>query len=284
MRVRPVASSVPVVSAATLALVLGAHAALKALFFWAPYQTHVALPVEAATGGLVTSVTLAGLVSGAVLVGLLMMGVAGLRARDVGLSGAAFWDALPILLWVWILAQAVQAVWGSASGTVALAQPPPDLSAALGQRVQAVFGSGLIEEVFYRGFLLVQVYGLFRRRAGRERALVGAVVATSVYFGLNHVPAGLSMGLPPAELALYAFHCALVGSLFAALFLRTGNLFLAAGAHALVNDPIPFFAPPLDPSLVMLVGVCVLVLAWPALARRFREVFTVGVVEGSPVG
>lgn len=282
MRARPLLASVPALSVSSLLLVLGTHAALKALFFWAPYQGAVALPVEVATGGLVTTVTLAGLISWAVLVGGGMGAACGLRPRHVGLTAEAFRDALPVLLGVWVLVQAVQATLGTASGGVALAPPVPDLMAAVGLRVQAVVGSGLLEEVIYRGFLLVQVYALLRRRVDRERALLWAVVLSSLYFGLNHVPAGLRAGLPPWEAAAFAFHSALVGSLFAALYLRTGNLFVAAGGHALVNDPVPFVASTVDPQLLMLIGVAVLLLAWPALARRFRGVFTVGVVEGSP--
>lgn len=282
MHVRPVLSSVPALSVSALVLVLGTHAALKALFFWAPYGAHVALPVEWATGGLVTAVTVAGVISWVVLVGLMMGAVSGLRPRHVGLTGRAFCEALPILLWVWILAQAVHATLGTASGDVALTPPVPDLTTAIGLRVQAVVGSGLLEEVVYRGFLMVQVFLLLRRRVDRERALLWAVVLSSLYFGLNHVPAGMRAGLPPWEVAVFAFHSALVGSLFAALYLRTGNLFLAAGGHALVNDPVPFVASPVDPQLVALIGVAVLLLAWPALAGRFKGVFTVGVVEGSP--
>lgn len=282
MRVRPILSWVPTLPLPVLGLVLGAHVALKGLVFWPPFQTGVALPVEARTGGAVTAVTVAGLLSWTVLVGLLMGGVAALRPRHVGLSAGAFWEALPILLWVWILVQAAHVAMGAASGTVSIVPTSLDLSASVGQRVEAVVGSGLLEEVFYRGFLLVQAYGLLRRRMGRERALALAVVASSVYFGLNHIRAGLRAGLSPAEVAAFAVHCALVGALFAALFLRTGNLFIAAGAHALINDPLPFVDPPVDPSLTMLVGVCVLALAWPALAQRFREVFAVGSVEGSP--
>ena len=282
MRARPAVTSAPTLPVAALALVLGAHAGLKALFFWTPYQASVAFPVEGATGGLVTAVTLAGVVSWVLLVGILMVGVCGLRPRHVGLTWGAFLDALPILLWAWILIQGVQATLGAATGDVSLALPQDSLSAALGQRVQAVVGSGLLEEVLYRGFLLAQVYGLLRRRLSRDSALVWAIGASSVYFGLNHIPAGLSAGLPPTEVALFAFHSALVGALFAALYLRTGNLFLAAGGHALINDPVPFVTSPVDPQLVALIGVAALLLAWPSLARRFKEVFTVGVVEGTP--
>lgn len=281
MRSRPILSAVPAVPIPALALVLIVHAGLKALFFWPAYQEQVALPVEFATGGLVTTVTLAGAVSWTVLVGAAMLGVGRLRPVHLGLTGAALREAVPVLVGLWTLAQIAQVVLGTAAGETAFAASPHGMAAATGQRLQAVFGSGLLEETIYRGFLLVQLYSLLRLRVDRDRAVMWAIIASSVYFGVNHLPAGLRSGLPLSEALLFAGHSALVGALFAVLYLRTGNLFVAAGAHALINDPVPLFAAPVDPSLVALVAVTGLMLAWPALARRYGH-FTVGTVEGAP--
>lgn len=283
MRPRPILSDVPTVSFAVLLLALGTHAALKALFFWRPYQLHVALPMEAATGGLVTTVTLAGLISWAVLVGLVVMGVGRLRTADLGLTRAALTEALPVLLGLWLLTQVAQVLLGSAGGGApTLGGTPGGWLAAVGTRLQAVVGSGLLEETLYRGFLLVQVYAFARRRVDRDRALTWALVASSVYFGLNHIPAGLRSGLPLAETLVFAGHSALVGGLFAVLFLRTGNLFVAAGAHALINDPVALVVTAVDPSLVVLVAASGLMLGWPTLARWAGRFVSVGTVEGRP--
>ncbi|MEM7787566.1 MAG: CPBP family intramembrane glutamic endopeptidase [Bacteroidota bacterium] len=280
MRPRPILSATPTVSLAVLALALGTHAALKALFFWRPYLQEVALPIETATGGLVTTVTLAGLISWAVLVGGVLLAWGGLRLADLGLTGRSLREALPILVGLWAIAQVAHALVGTASGGTTLAASMPSWSAAIGLRVQAVVGSGLLEETLYRGFLMVQVFALLRVRTGREQALAWAIVASSLYFGLNHIPAGLRAGLPLLEAVGFAGYSALVGGMFAVLYVRTGNLFVAAGAHALINDPVPLFSAPVDPSVVVLTVAAVMMLAWPVLAERYR--FTVGTVEGAP--
>lgn len=280
MRARPILSTVPTVPVSTLALALAAHAGLKTLFFWRPYQAQIALPVELATGGLITTVTLAGILSWLVLVGAVMLGTGRLRPAHLGLTWTTLREAIPVLGGLWLLAQIVQVLLGTASGGAAFAPSAPGLAAALGQRLQAVVGSGLLEETIYRGFLLVQLYGLLRLRVDRDRAVAWAIVLSSAYFGINHLPAGLRSGLPLPEALVFVGHSALVGALFAVLYLRTGNLFVAAGAHALINDPVPLFAAPVDPSLVVLVAVAALMLAWPTLARRYR--FTVGTIEGEP--
>ena len=285
MTPRTVSPASSAVAPVVLVGVLGAHAALKALFFWGPYQAHVAFPIERMTGGLVTAVTLAGLISWGILVGGGMLWAGRLRLDDLGLSVERIRDAWPILLGLWVVVQTGHAALGTAAGELVLAAnaAPQTVLQAVGLRIQAVVGSGLLEEVLYRGFLLVQLFAWCRVRGDRDTALAWAVVLSSVYFGLNHIPAYLRAGLAPVELGIFVGQAMLVGALFGMLFLRTGNLFLAAGAHALINDPIPLFATVIDPALLVLVAVSGLVLAWPVLSRRVGRVFTVGMVEGSPV-
>jgi len=286
MTPRRISSASSAVAPVVLVGVLGAHAALKALFFWAPYQAQVAYPIERMTGGLITAVTLAGLLSWAVLVGGGMLLAGRLRLDDIGLAKDRLRDAWPVLLGLWLVVQIGHAALGTAAGDLMLAasSAPQTVTQAMGLRIQAVVGSGLLEEVLYRGFLLVQLFAWLRGRMDRDTALTWAVVVSSVYFGLNHIPAYLRAGLAPIELGVFVGQAMMVGALFGMLFLRTGNLFVVAGAHALINDPIPLFATVIDPALLVLVAVAGLVLAWPLLSRRVGRVFTIGMIEGSPVG
>lgn len=285
MTPRTVPSASSAVAPVVLVGVLGLHAALKALIFWGPYQAHIAFPVERMTGGLITTVTLAGLLSWSLLVGGGMLGAGRLRLEDLGLSLDRLRDAWPVLLGLWVVVQVSHAALGTAAGELVLAasSTPLTVAQAMGLRIQAVVGSGLLEEVLYRGFLLVQLFSWLRGRMDRDTALTWAVVASSVYFGINHIPAYVRAGLAPVELGIFVGQAMMVGALFGMLFLRTGNLFVVAGAHALINDPIPLFATAIDPALLVLVAVSALVLAWPLLSRRVGRVFTVGTIEGSPI-
>lgn len=285
MTPRTVSSAHSTVAPGILVGVLMAHAALKALFFWGPYLAHVAYPIERITGGLVTAVTLAGLLSWTVLVGGGMLALGRLRLADLGLTTDRLRDAWPVLLGLWVVVQIGHGALGTATGELALAagSAPQTVAQAAGLRIQAVVGSGLLEEVLYRAFLLMQGFAWLRGRMDRDTALTWAIVASSVYFGLNHIPAYLRAGLSPMEVGIFVGQAMMVGALFGMLFLRTGNLFVVAGAHALINDPIPLFATVVDPALVVLVAVSGLVLAWPLLSRRVGRVFTIGTVEGSPV-
>lgn len=264
-----------------LGLFLVAHAALKGLFFSGWWMVSVAMPVEAATLGVVTPVLLAGLVSWVVLVGLVICALGRVTPAETGLEAARLRDGAAVMAGLWVLTQAACAAAGAASGELSAGGPTfGGPLAALGTRLQAVFGSGLIEEVIYRGFLQTQLFLLARRHLSRDGALAVAIAAASLYFGLNHVPAGLRMGLDGPAVAGYALQCALVGALFGALYVRTGNLFVAAAAHALLNDPVALLASPVDPALFVMVAACGLLLAWPWLCRRVGGVFSYGTLEG----
>ena len=281
MRSLPISPGAAATPAWILPLAVAAHLALKGVYFSVPFQVGVAFPIEWTTRWALTGTTLAGAISWVVLVTVVMGALGRIRPSDLGLSVRGLRDAALILFAVWAVVQILNTAVSAIAPPAAPAAPLA-ATVAVGRALQATLGSGLIEEVFYRGFLMTQVYALLRGRIGRERALVAAVASTSVYFGLSHIPAGLAMGLSAPEVAGYVLHCALVGSLFAGLYLRTGNLYVAVGAHALLNEPAPLVGSPVDTALVTLVVLCLVVLAWPLLARRFSGPLTVGHLDGLP--
>lgn len=276
----------PAPLAAVAAFVLG-HLALKAWFFSLHYYTAVARPIEHATGGLISPVSLAAAIEMAVLVGGIAFLMGGLRWRDVGLGSGGLVNACLVLMLLWgavhliIAAHSLSACCSLDLGPVVVTSTP----VAAGRLLDAFWGSGFIEEVMYRGFLMPQVYLLARRFGiSASKALVIALVGTQVYFGLNHIPAATRMPMSVGGAAIYVAHAAMVGGIFAALYLRTGNLYVAIGAHALINNPGAVYVAGIDPSLLMLIGVCVLLLAWPALHRIYGDVFTLAGVDQPSTG
>lgn len=262
---------------AALVLFVVLHLGLKAVFFSLPYYTQVARPVEVLTGGLISPIVLAGLIELVVLVAVVMLWFGGLRPRDLGIRGQHLLNAALVALLVWGGVQSLLSGLGAsgyfdAALNPALALGPGRFGAKI---LEATLGSAFIEEVMYRGFLVPQLYLLARTwTSSRTIRATVAIGLPQLYFGLNHLPAAFRMHLPTAEAAIYIFHVVLVGLLFTALYLRTGNLFVAVVAHAMVNDPAPLFVAGPDPAIIALVGVCVLLLAWPTLHRWCDEVFT----------
>ncbi len=269
----------------SVALFVVLHLGLKAVFFSVPFYVYVARPVEVATAGIVSPVVLAGLIEVVLLVGVVMLWIGKLRLCDLGLTWGHVPNAVIVTILIWGGVQAVL------SGLAVSAQFEPALNPELalgperfsGKLLEATFGSAFIEEVMYRGFLVPQLYLLARAwTPNRTHRAVIALGLPQFYFGLNHIPAALRMGLSSGDVAAYIFLVILVGFLFTALYLRTGNLFVAIAAHALVNNPMPVVVAGPDPSLLALVGICFLLLAWPMFHRRFDEVFTLADTRRPP--
>ncbi len=286
VQLRPLFESPKAVRPAVLLLCLATHALLKVLFFSTFFQVHLAGNVFAKSQGLISPVLLAAGVEWILLVLVVMVLIGNLGLEDIGLNRD---HVIPALIVVGVLWMSVQlgaaALVGITDGQLALSATHSWLLPleAAGERLQAVFGSGLIEEVIYRGFLLSQVYFLFLRKSDSPQiALVAAITFSALYFGVNHIPAGLRMGLSPMDLFGYIGHVTLVGVLFATLFVRTGNLLIAAGAHALLNDPMALIHVPVDPALITLIAVSVLLLGWPMMSRHLGPRFAMATLQGQP--
>ncbi len=86
----------------------------------------------------------------------------------------------------------------------------------------AVIGAPIVEELFFRGLLLLSL----QRRFGTARAVAGS----SVLFGLAH-----PNDLPVEGMVLVMASLAVLAVLFALLVVRTGRLGPAIAAHAAFN-------------------------------------------------
>jgi uncharacterized protein len=244
---------------------------------WLPLS-RAALWMFVETRGLVPFTLAAGIARGAILIGGILVLWGGLRPRDLGLCRSRLANAGVVLALLWALTQLTTAAL-IRPDTTALAVPllaQQQVTVIAGRLADVLVATALVEEVVYRGVLVPQIYLMsaawWPDRPGRRAAV--AVIVPQVLFALNHIPGALSAGTGFGPLALFIVHALLVGILFAAIYLRTGNLYLAVGVHALINEPAALFASAIDPSLVVLVLSVLMLLTWPTLARLFADVFT----------
>ncbi|MDR1617057.1 MAG: CPBP family intramembrane metalloprotease [Syntrophomonadaceae bacterium] len=92
-------------------------------------------------------------------------------------------------------------------------------------------GTGLFEEVLYRGLVLKI---LLKKTGGSKRGIILACVISSAIFGLLHIVnilAGDTV-LPTVTLIISA---TATGLFFAAVFMRTGKLWISIFLHGLLN-------------------------------------------------
>lgn len=198
------------------------------------------------------------------------------RPRDLGLSSDLVKAAVFTVL-LWTLTQAALMVWqliflGGLRWNGAWSEAGPTV--VVGQLTSQVLGNALYEEIVFRGFVFVQLY-LFLTRRDVRSPLVKAVLASQLFFALLHIPlqlvrydvgwSGLVFWLPATGAA---------GVIFAAVYARTQNLFIAVGLHALFNAPTQLFLPPtadsqMPATLVTLLGLGLVFL--PGSRRLWRR-------------
>jgi membrane protease YdiL (CAAX protease family) len=240
---------------------------------WAIYASSWLNPIETATGGLVSQTLVANLVLLAVVL-VIICGLGKLRPADVGLRWSRLGAGIAVTAATWLLMQLAGLGAALVTGTVALAPTWEQfgLLAVLGALLGQVCGNALVEEVSWRGFALPQAYWRLARgawwRAHASWTLVGALAISQLGFALIHLPSRLVSGMTGLDLLFGLLLPGMVGVVFALVYLRTGNLFLVVGLHALYNAPTLLFANSGAPSMVMLLVVTLALLVWPRLAMR----------------
>lgn len=249
-------------------LVVAAVGAFQYDLFTALYQV---------TGGLINDTLTANIHLLAIVVVGIMFIWGKLRLRDVGLRAEKFGAGLLMTLVLWLFAQfsitAWQALFGGPVGRGGPLDPNPNwergATVVLGLLIAQLLGNALYEEIAFRGFLLPQLYlKMARWRSRPVLRLAGAVLLSVVMFALIHIPIRIWSGVPLAQLPGSLLWVAVLGILFAVIYLRTGNLFFTVGAHALFNTPTMLLVG--DSSYAILACALVITAIWPYAARLGR--------------
>ena len=259
----------PTVHGGVILLFLAAYVGLSFLINLVVFRSPWLDPVTRSTRGWIQPT----LVVNAGLIMLLIAGVLGLGGRlsPRKIVGTAR-QALRAIGWtaaLWGLTQLVGVVALAIQGGLTLdpSWNAYGVSWVLGGLLAQLAGNALFEEIAYRGFLLPQTHR--RLSAIRRPALriFVAVLISQAVFALIHIPNRIYTGLPLAAYPMDLVRLLGLGALFAVIYLRTGNLLLAVGIHALLNRPTPLvgFA---SSSTVLLVLIAVLLVVWPWMSRN----------------
>ncbi|HVU10895.1 MAG TPA: CPBP family intramembrane glutamic endopeptidase, partial [Phototrophicaceae bacterium] len=112
----------------------------------------------------------------------------------------------------------------------------------IGMILTQILGNALFEEIAYRGFMFPQVY--LRLSSLRDRPwgrLIVALLISQGLFALSHIPNRIYLGMSPSDIAADLVVLLLLGALFTLIYVRTDNLFIVVGVHALGNTPTVLF-------------------------------------------
>jgi hypothetical protein len=225
-----------------------------------------------ASGGVITY-TLANTWAGLLIcVGGIALGYGGLEPSDIGFHPRRLPLAAIIVVGCWLLYSLAQLIAGLAVGNLAFHSTwnDPGILATIGEAVGFFLGNAPFEEFAFRGFLLVQFYLLLDGEWWQSNELARtatAVGGSSLIFTLLHLPAFAFGGIGVEMLGAIFVYAVLL----CLVYLRTQNIFLAIGFHALANFSIPVFAVaetlalPIDLSIVWAIPAALIVIAWPNL-------------------
>ncbi|HUG39900.1 MAG TPA: type II CAAX endopeptidase family protein [Longimicrobiales bacterium] len=202
-----------------------------------------------------------------------------LRPRDIGLEARKLGRGVVVVAALWLATQLGLAL-------LALLADEPLRPARLWLRPSAPAGPlgflaamlvvmTAVEEATFRGFVLPQ---LWLRLPGSARVRTwGAVLGSAVLFALVHIPSRRFLyGLDTAGLAASLAALVAFGIFMAVIYLRTANLWVAGGVHALMNAPTPLLDAPVPPLLVLVPLVLGLVVLWPRLPGGGRRPLLAG--------
>lgn len=230
-------------------------------------------PVRDLTNGIIQTTFLFSIARFALVAGGVAMLLGGLRFRDIGLQ----WRKLPagalVVFGLWIVMQVIGAILSLiASGTIAISPiwTPDNLAPIAGEIIAQFLGNAFAEEVIFRGFLLAQIYVLLKPIiVGHRRLMAASLLISQLIFSLSHIPQRLVHNYSAPELLFSLLILWVFGIILAALYVRTGNLFLVIGVHALVNAPVTVVAWPSQglASLMPFLLTLVLLALWGPLRR-----------------
>jgi uncharacterized protein len=232
-------------------------------------RVEVLIPIAEATRWLVHPDLIAGGVLLLAVVGGIVIWHGGLRARDVGLVRSHLPLALVITAASCLITQIVLVIAALlVPGTLTLHQQwtDPGTVVTLGFLTAMLLGMALYEEVAIRGVLFPQLY-LQLGGTGHARLWAAAVLSAAI-FALLHIPTRVMIGRAAgAALLPHLAVLTLAGLIGVVLYVRTENLLVVTGVHALVNAPTQQVAAPISPFVVTAVLSGKLWIAWPGLAR-----------------
>lgn len=220
------------------------------------YLLHIQLfePLSRSTGGLLHPTLIVNLFN-LTFFGFLIFYAGRLDFESVFLNRIKILQAIVLVVLSWLFVQLISI--GLTYSTIGTLNWIELNSEATGRFLGQLFGNAAFEELIFRALLLVQLFILLKRKLSYRSAVVLATIASQLFFALIHIPNRLIVQ-EVEYLAAELFKLFCIGVLLAWVFIRTENLPLLIGLHALINLPMNVVLP-VFPTEVLMLGATLLV-------------------------
>lgn len=160
------------------------------------------------------------------------------RFSQMGLTFAGLKRAALVLTaWVLIAQVFSASVALARSGRLELITDLESIAAFLGTAIGQIFGNAFYEEVVFRGVLFRQLQLFWQaKQYSSAKSTICAGLMSSALFSLQHLPNRLFFQAYSGALWLELLLLMVAGLFFVAMYIRTGNLWVVIGIHAMANS------------------------------------------------
>lgn len=190
-----------------------------------------------------------------------------LSFSDIGIKKNRLLSAFLAVITIWVILQLLNIIVAVVLDGKPIIYSGWDKYGAtyvIGSFIAQIFGNALFEEIFFRGFLLVQISKKCRNK--KSNIILGLVIS-QLAFALIHIPNRILNGMSLLEILPSLLIVFLLGIFFSIIYLFTDNLFLAVGIHSLWNMPLLIFDGLQSIWVVMAISI-VLVIRWEAIFAK----------------
>lgn len=211
------------------------------------------------------------------IVWLLIMKLRKMTARELGLKKQQLKEGILFYMAIYALVNIVLLVLNlilTSSPNFAPYWSERGLVYSIGALIAQVFGNVLVEEVYFRGYLLNQLTIKFYKKNpsikdAEFKSIFKGVVVSSVMFALLHIPIRIFNGILGMNLLINLLTLIGMGALFALIYVFSNNLFFAMAVHILTNISFALFAPIVEPSYLT-IGFTFLLIFCLIGVRKYR--------------
>jgi len=192
--------------------------------------------------------------------------------KDVGIEWKLLPQALIVVSVFWVAAQTIGLVFTLVSGgslSFTTYWTSAGLTAGLGVYISQFFGCAPWEEIVFRGFLLLQVFLKLKKQNLQFHPLFRLIIALIIsqgIFALFHIPNQIYNGASSADMIFTLSKIFLLGIIISLIYLRTKNLFIAMGIHALWNLPNLFVSDNIGGFIAVILAL-VLLVGWSLFSK-----------------
>ena len=139
-----------------------------------------------------------------------------------------------------------------------------------GNIIGQIFGNALLEEMIFRGILLIQLYLIIINKNSNRMTIIYSLAASAIIFVLFHIPNRI-LTYTPDNLFIDTVSLLFGSTLLGIIFLKTKNLPFVIGFHSLVNDPSNIIVTNIPTEPIIFALVIIITLKWDKIIGKETE-------------